>query len=156
LFLAPFLLAGLALAGVLVELLQGRLGDLVHELPMALGMLLLGAVLAVLCWLGVFSWHKALLDGRARTVLVESGAWPRIRRRTEPAADFRAVSIEEHTLMEDRDGGSSVWRQAVQLLRKGNGAPLVLDRCDSYAEAQALAKAASTLLRLPMETRKRK
>jgi hypothetical protein len=162
LFLAPFLGFGLVLFGVgaggmMFQIIRGRFAELMSDLPAGLGLAALGALLAVPCWMGVFSWYDAVIDGKKRTVMVAEGAWPWIKRWKEPASSFRAISIEEQDLMTDSDGGgSSVTKQAVQLIRAGAGKkPHVLLHCDSFAEAEALAKVASSLLRVPVEKRKR-
>lgn len=159
LFLIPFLLGGiallgLALTGLVMEIVRGRYGDLWRELPALLGMLVVGSLLAIPCWMGVFSWYDAIVDGRKRLVHVQEGAWPWIKRWTRPATAFRAVSIQEQDLMSDTDGGgSSVTKQAVLLIWVGGSQrkPHVLERCDSYVEADTLAKATAALLRIPIE-----
>ena len=163
LFLAPFLVAGfilvgLALTGLIMEVARGRYSDLWRELPAMLGMLVVGGLLGVPCWMGVFSWYDAVVDGKKRTVSVEEGAWPWIKRWQKPASAFRAVSIEEQDLMTDTDGGgSSVTKQAVLLLwaKDSRQKPHVLERCDSYTEADALARTAAALLKIPLERTKR-
>ena len=169
LFLAPFLLVGVALvgiaiAGLFIQVVRGRWSELLHQSPVMLGMLAMGALLAVPCWMGVFSWYDAVIDGKKRTLKVEEGAWPWIKKWKEPASAFRTVTFGEQDLMTSSDGdGSSVTKQAVMLLwaeteTKGRSKdksvkkrePHVLERCDSYAEAEALAKAVSSLMRIPL------
>jgi hypothetical protein len=66
------------------------------------------------------------------------------------------VPPPEQDLMSDTDSGSSVTKQAVQLIRVApKKKPHVLERCDSYSDAHTLARAVSALLKIPTETRKR-
>lgn len=157
LFLAPFLVMGVVLVSIAIigfglEIFRGRFGDLLKELPIMLGMLAIGGLMTVGCWVGVFSWYTAVLDGRKRTLRFEEGAWPWIKRWTEPVSNFRAVSVEEQEQDNDPDGPAA--RQEVRLLRiKAADKHHVLERCDTYAEAQALAATVSSLMKIPIDRR---
>lgn len=154
LFLLPFLVAGLtllcvALVGLGMEVFRGRFSDLLKELPVILGMGVVGGLLTVGCWVGVFSWYDAVLDGKKRVIRIEEGAWPWIKRWTEPVSNFRAVSVVEEAKDSDPDGPAA--RQEVHLLRRNGAAKHhVLERCDTYTEAMALATTVSSLMRLPL------
>ncbi len=157
-FLAPFLvigiiLVGIALVGLVMELVRGRFNDLLSELPILLGMLIIGGVMAAGCWMGVFSWYNAVLDGSKHVVQVEDGAWPWIKRWTKPFSAFGAISIEE----EETDSDSSlIAKQKVLLIwTEKSKEPHVLERCDTYAEADSLSKAVSALIKIPVIQRRK-